>query len=102
MGSVRDSTTDETAIKALIDSLKNSLAEYDSTGALDRFKLKSTAVKLSLALETPGDTTQRIAYYVSASPNARVSRERGVRKSADHGPLNHSPCELLSSALAID
>ena len=48
----------------LIASLKSILAEHDTTGTYDRLKLKNTAEQLSIALETPGDTAQRIAYYV--------------------------------------
>ena len=54
-----------TESKDLIASFSGMLSEQSSTGSFDRIKLKNTAEQLSISLETPGDTAQRIAYYVS-------------------------------------
>ena len=67
MGSLKEPSAQETSIKSLIDSLKSSLSEYDSKGSYDRVKLKTTAEKLSSALENPGETAHRIAHYVGLS-----------------------------------
>lgn len=49
---------------SLIDSVRENLPSQGSDGSFDREKLKRLAFELSIALETPGDTVQRIAYYV--------------------------------------
>ena len=54
-------------VTALITSLKDYLPRGDSEGSYDRERLKEAAERLSIALETPGDTVQRIAYYVRMS-----------------------------------
>lgn len=46
----------------LIESVRDSMP---SDGSFDRKRLKDLALKLSIALETPGETAQRIAYLVS-------------------------------------
>ena len=48
----------------LIASLKDCLSGNGSEGSYDRERLKETAERLSIALETPGETVQRVAYYV--------------------------------------
>ena len=50
---------------ALIAELKSNLSTNDPAGPVTRRHLKETAERLSLALETPGETVQRVAYYVS-------------------------------------
>lgn len=57
----------DTAITALIASLQECLPGNGPNKAYDREKLKEAAEKLSIALETPGDTVQRVAYLVSQS-----------------------------------
>jgi len=57
----------ESAVSALIAAVKDSLPSDVSSQAYDREKLKDAAYKLTLALESPGDTVQRVAYYVSFS-----------------------------------
>ena len=52
-------------VTALIAELKSNLSVNDLAGPAARQHLKETAEQLSLALETPGETVQRIAYYVS-------------------------------------
>lgn len=51
----------------LIQDLKNVLAK-DASGATYSRELKDVAYRLSIALETPGDTVQRVAYYVRTMP----------------------------------
>ena len=48
----------------LIDSLRSSLPQADAGGSYNREKVKELASKLSIALETPGETVQRIAFLV--------------------------------------
>lgn len=52
-----------TTVSACIDVIQKSLPSHGSTD--DRKKLREAAQKLALALETPGDTVQRIAHIVS-------------------------------------
>lgn len=47
----------------LIQCLKDILAK-DTAGTSYNRELREVAHRLSIALETPGDTVQRIAYYV--------------------------------------
>ena len=54
----------DTAMEGAIAALKALLPGDGSGGSYSREKLRDAAVKLSLALETPGDTVQRIAYLV--------------------------------------
>lgn len=65
MQPARPSSTESSEVTALIDSLKKTLSASDPAAPATRAHLKGTAEKLSIALETPGDTVQRIAYYVS-------------------------------------
>ena len=65
MGSLQEVPSDEKAVTTLIDSLKSLLPDNASKGSYDRIRLKNVAERLSLALETPGDTAQRVAYYMS-------------------------------------
>lgn len=51
----------------LIQELKNILAK-DASGATYNRELKDVANRLNIALETPGDTVQRVAYYVREKP----------------------------------
>ena len=55
------------ALSVLMNAVKDSLPSDTSSQAYDRVKLKEAAYKLALALETPGDTVNRVAYYVSSS-----------------------------------
>lgn len=64
----RVSSGQTSEVTALIDALKTALSANDPAGPTSRKYLKETAEKLSLALETPGETVQRIAYYVSQAP----------------------------------
>ena len=57
-----------------IKSIKTLLPEDASKGSFDREKLKEAATKLSLALETPGDTVQRVAYLVWLYPDWPLMR----------------------------
>ena len=66
--SLYDISTSETSqdaeTESLVTTLKGLLSKIGSRGPDDRKQLKETASKLSLALETPGDTVQRVAYLV--------------------------------------
>ena len=53
-------------VTALIDALKKTLSASDPAGPSTREQLKETAEKLTLALETPKETVERVAYYVSS------------------------------------
>lgn len=50
----------------MIDAPKKALSASDPAGPSTREQLKETAEKFSLALETPGETVQRVSYYVSS------------------------------------
>lgn len=50
--------------KNCITAIQGLLPKGHSGGPYNREKLRDAAVKLSLALETPGDTVQRISYLV--------------------------------------
>ena len=63
------SLTREDEVMALIDTLKKTLSASDPAGPTTRTHLKETAEKLSIALETPGETVQRVAYYVRSQFN---------------------------------
>ena len=52
-------------VPALIASLRQSLPQKGPDGSYNRDQLKETAERLSIALETPGETCQRMAYDVS-------------------------------------
>lgn len=56
---------------ALVGDLRNQLRE--DCEQYDREKLRETARKLSVALETPGDTIQRIAYLPLVTTVCRVA-----------------------------
>lgn len=60
------SFTENPEVTALIAELKKNLSVNEPAGAATRRHLKETAEQLSLALETPGETVQRVAYYVRA------------------------------------
>lgn len=66
----RNSSTQDPEVKTLIDTLKKILLASDPTGPPTRETLKDTAERLSLALETPGETVHRVAYYVSSSSHS--------------------------------
>ena len=59
-------------IANLIDALKEALLAKDPAAPATRQHLKETAENLSLALETPGETVQRVAYYVSSFPKPEL------------------------------
>lgn len=50
--------------QVLVRSLKDILARGDASGVAHTRELRDVAYRLSIALETPGDTVQRVAYYV--------------------------------------
>jgi hypothetical protein len=62
----------ETEVAALIDTLRDCLSQKGSNGTYNREQLKDVAERLSIALETPGETCQRVTYYVSL-PKTRAS-----------------------------
>ena len=66
------SSTQGDKVMALIDTLKKTLSANDPAGPTTRTLLKETAENLSIALETPSETVQRVAYYVR-SPLHRTS-----------------------------
>ena len=73
----KGSPAQNSEVAILVDALKKALSTKDPTAPATRQYLKETAENLSLALETPGETVQRIAYYVSlpsqpASPHEQL------------------------------
>lgn len=69
MDTANGSFTQNLEVTALIAELKSNLLVDDPAGPATRQRLKETAEQLSLALETPGETVQRVAYYVSNLSN---------------------------------
>ena len=59
------SVKQDAALWTCINTLKQSLPSHNTH--YDREKLKDAAHRLTLALETPGDTAQRVAFIVSPS-----------------------------------
>lgn len=57
--------TQNSEVTTIVNALKELLSAKDPAAPATRKHLKNAAEKLSLALETPGETVQRIAYYVS-------------------------------------
>ena len=55
---------EDPAVSDLISAVKERLPSEASSQGYDRAKLRETAYKLALALETPGETFDRVAYYV--------------------------------------
>lgn len=66
MEPTKDSSTQKSEVTALVHELKEALSASDPAGPTTRRHLKETAERLSYALETPGETVQRVAYYVSS------------------------------------
>lgn len=60
-------------VLALIDALSKTLSASDPAAPATRKHLKETVEQLSFALETPGETVQRVAYYVRSFPNSKAS-----------------------------
>lgn len=57
--------TQNSEVTHLIDALKTILSGKNPGAPATHEYLNETSEKLSLALETPGETVQRVAYYVS-------------------------------------
>ena len=83
MDPAHGSFTQNIEVTTLIAELRKTLSVNDPAGTDTRRHLKETAEQLSLALETPGDTVQRVAYYVSALSNLCLPRK-------NHKPLSPS------------
>ena len=66
MDPIQGSSAQSSEVAILVDALKKALSASDPMAPATRQHLKETAENLSLALETPGETVQRIAYYVSS------------------------------------
>ena len=58
---------EDAAVSSCLDAVRTALPSKGPNGEYDREKLKSAAQKLVYALETPGDTAQRIVHIVSLS-----------------------------------
>ena len=68
---------DDLSPASLIEQLRSALSSQGSStkdDAYDRAKVKELAIKLSIALETPGETLARVAYYVGPSPSTLFCR----------------------------
>ncbi|KAL8831609.1 MAG: hypothetical protein Q9191_000760 [Dirinaria sp. TL-2023a] len=55
---------EDPAVPGLIDALKEHLPSSASSQAYDRQRLREAALELALALESPGETFDRVAYYI--------------------------------------
>ena len=74
MDSAIDSFTQNSEVTTLINELKKNLSVNDRAGLATRRHLKETVEQLSPALETPGETVQRVAYYVSVLSNLSLAQ----------------------------
>ena len=74
MDSAIDSFTQNSEVTTLINELKKNLSVNDRAGLATRWHLKETVEQLSPALETPGETVQRVAYYVSVLSNLSLAQ----------------------------
>lgn len=86
----KNSSAQDLEVKALIDTLKQILSASDPTGSSTREALKETAEKLSLALETPGETVHRVAYYVSSSSHSILASIASVFHLAEVTAANNA------------
>lgn len=75
MEPVKASSTQSPEVTALIEDLKKTLSTNDPAALATREHLKETTEKLSLALETPGETVQRVAYYVRSCPTSALPQK---------------------------
>ena len=90
-------------VPALIESLKQSLPQKGLDGSYNREQLKEVAERLSIALETPGETCQRVAYYVrplvhgiSYVESSQIHPAYILLLSISASPYNHCPhCEQV-------
>lgn len=64
MKTAKGNATQKSEVTTIVTTLKEILSVEDPAAPATRRHLKDTAKKLSLALETPGETVQRVAYYV--------------------------------------
>lgn len=71
---------------ALIEDLQNQLRK--DSEQYDRKNLRETALKLSMALETPGDTIQRMAYLPLVTTTCRIATKLNLFNIlvGSHGP----------------
>ena len=70
------SAAQNSEVTTKINALKRILSEKDPAVPATREHLNIAAEKLSLALETPGETVQRVAYYISPHPNLALAQYR--------------------------
>lgn len=78
----------EPEVSGLIEKVK-ALLPKDGSSSIDREQLLLTSQKLSVALETPGETGQRLAYLVRAEKNepSKAIRLTHVFIAYDHSSL---------------
>lgn len=76
MKPAKGSVAQDSEVTNTINALKRILSEKDPAAPATREHLKDAAEKLSLALETPGETVQRVAYYVSPLPNPMLAQNK--------------------------
>ncbi|KAK0509442.1 hypothetical protein JMJ35_007836 [Cladonia borealis] len=68
-------------VSALIESLRQSLLQRGPGGSYNREQLKETAERLSIALEPPGETCQRVAYYPLRTTIVRIANRLNILHS---------------------
>ena len=83
-------------VPALIESLRQALPQKGPDGSYNREQLKETAERLSIALETPGETCQRVAYYVRHYVESSQKHPAYMLYFRSASPYNHRPhCEQV-------
>ncbi|KAG8531974.1 uncharacterized protein KY384_003610 [Bacidia gigantensis] len=94
MGSLPKTSNDKSEAEAVLGTIRELLSEYDSKGSYDRLQLKNAAERLSIGLETPGDTTQRIAYYPVRTTVVRIGNQLNLFRILADSPVSLSSIEL--------
>ena len=69
-------------VMALIAGLRKDLSVNDPAGPATRRHLKELAEQLSMAHETPGETVQRVAYYIGTLFNLNLPQDKHKLSSA--------------------
>ena len=65
MEPAKSSSAQNIGLRTLVGILRKSFSASDLAGPITREQMKEAVERVSLALETPRETAERFAYYVS-------------------------------------
>lgn len=88
---------EDLAVADLISAVKDRLPSEASSQAYDRRKLREAASKLALALETPGETFDRVAYYPMHTTVVRIANSLKLLQAIVNSPTPQSSAELAQA-----